>query len=54
MEEELQRLARQKSEGEEGLFDLLRELGPMTVEDPRNGIQAAVKRLRRIWKIFLQ
>lgn len=43
-----------RAKGEEGLFDLLRELGPMTVEDWRNGIQAAVKRLRRIWKIFLQ
>lgn len=55
VEEELQRLApRRRAKGEEGLFDLLRELGPMTVEDPCNGIQAAVKRLRRIWKIFLQ
>ena len=35
MEEELQRLAPgRRAKGEEGLFDLLRELGPMTVEDP--------------------
>lgn len=34
MEEELQRLAPgRRAKGEEGLFDLLRELGPMTVED---------------------
>ncbi len=35
MEEELQRLAPgRRAKGEEGLFDLLHELGPMTVEDP--------------------
>ncbi|TLI99340.1 ATP-dependent helicase [Escherichia sp. E4694] len=34
VEEELQRLAPgRRAKGEEGLFDLLRELGPMTVED---------------------
>lgn len=34
VEEELQRLAAgREAKGEEGLFDLLRELGPMTVED---------------------
>ncbi|MCZ5015805.1 hypothetical protein O5962_11900 [Escherichia coli] len=34
MEEELQRLAPgRRAKGEEGLFDLLHELGPMTVED---------------------
>ncbi len=36
VEEELQRLAPgRRAKGEEGLFDLLRELGPMTVEDLR-------------------
>lgn len=34
VEEELQRqVPDRKAKGEEGLFDLLRELGPMTVDD---------------------
>ena len=49
VEEELQRLAPgRRAKGEEGLFDLLRELGPTGGRTQRNGIQAAVKRLRRI------